>query len=305
MIAVPKKASTVILLRGKKNTGFEVFLLRRHEKAASWAGNFVYPGGRVDPHDGQQDIALSCRGLSREKAQQVLGASVPPEEALAYWIAAIRELFEEAGVLFANNQTGNPFLLRNASEREKFLLYRESLQKGLLTISEMVQKERLRLALDQLYYYAHWITPEALPQRFDTRFFVACHPARQQASHDQKETTAGTWISPQQALEENLKGSAVLSPPTLKTLEDLSRFQRIEDVLSSVTKTKILPVLPIFKKVAEQRMLLFPWDPDYKTFQQDTVPGPLDHGKPSSPGDNTTRLLFREGRWLPYCRHRS
>lgn len=304
-MAVPKKASTVILLRGKGNKGFEVFLLRRHEKAVSWAGNFIYPGGRIDPHDGRQDIVLSCRGLSREKAQQVLGGSVPLEEALAYWIAAIRELFEEAGVLFANDQTGNPFLLRNSSERERFLVYRESLQKGLLTISEMVQKERLCLALDQLYYYAHWITPEALPQRFDTRFFLACHPAGQEASHDQKETTAGTWISPQQALEENLKGRAVLSPPTLKTLEDLSRFQTVEDVLTSIPKTKIQPVLPIFKKVAEQPMLLFPWDPDYKTFLQDPVPGLLCHGNPSSPGDNTTRLLFREGRWLPYCRCRS
>jgi len=96
MIVVPKKAPTVILLRGKKSEGFGVFLLRRHEKAVSWAGNFVYPGGRIDPHDGRQDIALSCKGLSCEEAQQVLGGSVVLEEALAYWIAAIRELFEAA-----------------------------------------------------------------------------------------------------------------------------------------------------------------------------------------------------------------
>jgi 8-oxo-dGTP pyrophosphatase MutT (NUDIX family) len=302
MVAIPKKATTVILLREKKPEGFEVFLLKRHEKSSFMGGNFVYPGGRVDRDDGSSEICSLCRGITPEEAHQVLGGSIPPDESFAHWIAGIRELFEEAGVLFAYDQSGNPFNLKNPAEKERFSHYRDLLQKGNLTICQLAQEENLLFALDQLHYYAHWITPEARSERFDTRFFLARHPVGQEASYDQKETTVGLWLTPRKALEGNLKGEVILSPPTLKTLEDLSWFKGIDDVFYSLTKNEIRPILPILTKISGESFILFPWDPEYEMFRGGEIPVHIDHGRPSQPEDNTTRLILKEGHWLPYCR---
>jgi 8-oxo-dGTP pyrophosphatase MutT (NUDIX family) len=302
MVAIPKKAATVILLREIKPQGFEVFLLKRHEKSSFMGGNFVYPGGRVDRSDESSEICSHCKGISPEQAHQILGASVSPEESLAYWVAGIRELFEEAGVLLAYDKVGAPFRLKHPPQQEKFLNYRDLLQKGKLTICQMVEEEKLLLAADQLHYYAHWITPEARSERFDTRFFLACHPEGQEATYDQKETTIGVWFTPRKALEENLKGEVALSPPTLKTLEDLSRFRSMDEVFSSLKKNEIRPILPILTKISNDPILIFPWDPEYEIFRKGEISGQVDHGNPSCSEDNTTRLILKKGFWLPYCR---
>ena len=296
MVVTPKKAATVILLRGREPEGFEVFLLKRHEKSSFMGGNFVYPGGRVDREDGSPEICARCKGVSPVEAHQIFGRSIPPDESFAHWVAGIRELFEEAGVLLAYDRIGNPFCLQNPVEQERFLNYRGLLYKRNLNLLHLAQEERLLFALDQLHYYAHWITPEARSERFDTRFFVACHPEGQEATYDRKETTVGIWLTPQEALEENLKGEVALSPPTLKTLEDLSRFKGVGDVFSSLRNKKIQPVLPILTKVSNEPMIIFPWDPEYEKFQSGEMPLQIDHGRPSRPDDNTTRLIQRKGR---------
>jgi 8-oxo-dGTP pyrophosphatase MutT (NUDIX family) len=302
MVSIPKKSATVILLRDKNPEGFEVFLLKRHEKSSFMGGNYVYPGGRIDPDDGTLEICSLCKGISTEQVHQMFGGSIPSEESLAFWIAGIRELFEESGVLLTYDQKGNLFQPKNSVERERFLDYRGHLQKGKLTFYQLAQKEGLLLAMDQLHYYAHWITPEAMSQRFDTRFFLALHTIGQEASHDEKETIAGLWLTPQKALAENLEGEVVLSPPTLKTLEDLSRFKTINDLFDSIKTTEIRPILPILTKISDQSFILFPWDAEYEMFQRGEVPNHIDHGRPSQPGDNTTRVILKEDRWLPYCR---
>lgn len=302
MAVTPRKAATVILLRERQPEGLEVFLLRRHEKSSFMGGIFVYPGGRVDRDDGTLEVCNRCRGLSFEQAHRMLGDSIPPEESFSHWIAGVRELFEEAGVLLAYDQMGNPFQLRSRSEQEKFSSYRESLQKREITICDLAQEEKLLLALDQLHYYAHWITPEARPERFDTRFFLARHPAGQEAKHDQKETTAGLWLTPTEAIERHLKGGVPLSPPTLKTLEDLSRFGHIEEILLSLKEGETQSVLPFLTKVSGIPVILFPWDPEYEAFRDGEISNTTTHGRPSGLGDNTTRLLLKEGRWFPYCR---
>jgi 8-oxo-dGTP pyrophosphatase MutT (NUDIX family) len=302
MIAIPKKAATTILLRNKEPEGFEVFLLKRHEKSSFMGGNYVYPGGRVDREDGSLEICSFSRGITFDQAQSILGRAISPEESFAHWIAGIRELFEEAGVLLAYDQNGKLFQLKNRDERERFFHYRELLQKGKINICEMAQKEDLLFALDQLYYYAHWITPEARSERFDTRFFLTIYPLGQEATHDQKETTAGAWFHPLRALEKNLRGKIVLSPPTLKTLEDLSRFESIDEVFSSLKTNDIRAILPVLTKVESGDLLVFPWDAEYEIFQKGEIPSPINHGHPSQQGDNTTRLLMKQNRWLPYCR---
>jgi len=304
MAAIPKKAATVTLLREIKPEGFEVFLLKRHEKSSFMGGNFVYPGGRVDRNDGSSEICSLCKGISPEQAHQILGEPASPEESLAHWVAGIRELFEEAGVILAYDHSGTPLVLKNPSQREKLSHYRDLLQKGRSTIYQLVEEEKLLLAVDQLHYYAHWITPEARSERFDTRFFLACHPEGQEATYDQKETTVGLWLTPQKALEENLRGEVALSPPTLKTLEDLSRFKTIDEVFKSLKGNEIRPILPVLTKADNETFIILPWDPEYEVFRKGEIPGKIDHGRSSRPEDNTTRLILRKGCWLPYCRHK-
>jgi len=302
MPVTPKNASTVILLRDKKPEGFEIFLLKRHEKSSFMGGNFVYPGGRVDRDDGSLELCSLSKGVTFDEAQKILGGSFSPEESFAHWVAGIRELFEEAGVLLAYDQEGDLFQIKNRDEQERFSRYRELLQKGGLTICEIAQKEKLLFALDQLHYYAHWITPEARSERFDTRFFLARYPSGQEATHDQRETTVGIWLTPREALDENMKGEVALSPPTLKTLEDLSRFKTIEEIFPSLRNREIRPILPVLTKISSGPLLIFPWDPEYEVFRKGEIPSALEHGRPSQPGDNTTRLIQKEGIWHPYCR---
>jgi 8-oxo-dGTP pyrophosphatase MutT (NUDIX family) len=145
MGAVPKKAATVILLRDKIPEGFEVFLLKRHEKSSFMGGNFVYPGGRVDQDDGSLEICSLAKGMTFDDAQTILGGTFSREESFAHWIAAIRELFEEAGILLAHDDQGNLFRTRSRDEEERFLTYRELLQKGKISLCELAQREKLLL----------------------------------------------------------------------------------------------------------------------------------------------------------------
>ena len=349
MIVTPHKAATVILVREKTSKGFEVFLVRRHDDSAFMGGNYVYPGGKVDPVDQSTDVLSFCRGLSPERACEILGHLPSSEESIGYWVAGIRELFEEAGILLAYGApcaspwshstapmgrhlpsmvgTGRPKMAHSSSRlasrevsccrddfegkmlswvnrigQEKLLHYRESLHRKDFSLSHLAQEEKFFLALDQLHYYAHWITPEARSVRFDTRFFVALHPSGQEASHDQRETTHGLWITPHRALEENLKGEVILSPPTLKTLEDLSRFSSIDTVLRSLQGRNTSTILPVFVKLPSEILNVFPWDPEYNILRKGDMPPSIEHGRLSEPGDNTTRVVLRKGRWYPYCR---
>jgi len=112
----------------------------------------------------------------------------------------------------------------------------------------------------------------------------------------------GIWITPQKALEENINRRIALSPPTLKTLEDLSQFKTIDDVFTSLKKEEICPVLPILIKIYGEPTIVLPWDPEYEVFQRGDTPSSINHGRLSEPVDNTTRLILREGIWYPYCR---
>jgi 8-oxo-dGTP pyrophosphatase MutT (NUDIX family) len=304
MTVTPKNAATVILLRDKEPEGFEVFLLKRHEKSSFMGGNFVYPGGRVDRDDGSLELCSLSKGITFDEAHKTLEGTSSPEESFAHWIAGIRELFEEAGVLLAYDQKGSFFQIRSGNEQEKFFNYRVLLQKGKITICQIAEEEKLLFALDQLHYYAHWITPEARSERFDTRFFIARYPLGQEASHDQKETIAGIWLTPKKALEENLKGEVSLSPPTLKTLEDLCRFKTTNEVFHPLKNRDIQPILPILMKISDNPTIIFPWDPEYTLFQKGEIPSSINHGRPSQPDDNTTRLILKGSIWHPYCRNK-
>ncbi len=267
------------------------------------AGNYVYPGGTVDKSDDSEEV-LSCCVTGTSWGTN--NADRLSADLLGYRVAAVRELFEEAGVLLACRADGTPFRLSNDAEQGRLVDYRNKLNAGQLTIAELAKKEHLLLALDQLYYYAHWITPEANPVRFDTRFFVARHPLDQEASPDLKETTDGIWIAPRPALEANVQGAVPLSPPTLKTLEDVARFDALDSFLSSLQGSERKPpVLPVSVTIAGETVLIYPWDPEYEAYKTGVVDQAMleaSHGRPSTPSDNTTRLVYRGKLWLPYVK---
>jgi len=293
---------TLILLRDQDPAGFEVFLLKRHARSIFMGGNFVYPGGKLDKGDAAEEILAQSRGVYADQARQILGENDPENMSIAYWIAGIRELFEEAGILLAYAKNGQLLSIDDDTTRQRFNLHRHTLQKGEKTFLQIIKEENLTLALDQCFYYAHWITPEARNVRFDTRFFVARTIPSQEASPDAKETTEGAWLTPTEALQRNREGTAVLSPPTLKTLEDLSRFSTIQDLLTALPVTDKPPILPILLNPMSDEALIFPWDPEYDEFRNGRLIQPLDHGSLSGPFDNTTRLVLKDGRWLPYVK---
>ncbi len=264
-------------------------------------GNYVFPGGRVDREDGSLESCALTKGVTPGQAYRMLGEALTPEESMAHWIAGIRELFEEAGILLAYDRNQNLLHLKMPEERRRLEYYRSLLQKGQRSICQIASEMGLLFALDQLHYYAHWITPEARTLRFDTRFFLARYPEGQEASFDQRETIAEVWLTPRKALEENLQKKVALSPPTLQIMEDLSRFDTLEDVFSSLQKREIKPILPILKNLGEE-VLVFPWDPEYEVFARGDILSSVNHGRPSQPGDHTTRLILRQGIWYPYCR---
>lgn len=279
MATIPKKSSSVIVLREADKDGFEVLLLKRSENSVFMGGNFVYPGGIVDKNDSTDNNNFN-----------------------PFYVACIRELFEEAGILIARNRVNKPVSFSDGSLRTRFEIYRKRLQNGDITLQEIMQNEGLSLALDRLSHYAHWITPEARPLRFDTHFFITIMPEGQQASPDKNEITECIWTTPLKGLEENIAGRMVLSPPTHKILEDLLRFRTIEEIIGSLQDKDIKPVLPKLVFHDKGSFVVFPCDPEYDLFKNGSADIELDHGKPSTPFDNTTRVLFQGSRGIPYCK---
>jgi glyoxylase-like metal-dependent hydrolase (beta-lactamase superfamily II)/8-oxo-dGTP pyrophosphatase MutT (NUDIX family) len=208
-------AASLLLLRDG-DAGLEVLMLRRAERDGDLrSGAAVFPGGVLDPRDraahahavGPDDGAASAR----------LGVA---EGGLDYLIAAVRETFEEVGLLLADP-------LPEAARLAALAGWRERLQRGTASMAELCEAERLRLDLRGLAYYSHWLTPPGVPKRFDTRFFAALAPAAQQAEADYGEAVELMWLTPRAALDpaRELK----LLPVTRRTLQDLARFGRAAD----------------------------------------------------------------------------
>lgn len=300
-IVTPKKASTVILLRNN-DSRFDVFLLKRAQKNKFMAGNFVYPGGQIDKSDYEPEILNLTTGITEYEARTILEIEHDHMPALAYYIAGIRELFEEAGILFAYSEKGGLISFDEASTKERFELHREDLQSKRKTFLEILREEKLTLALDCLHYYAHWITPIERNIRFDTRFFIAMLMPGQKATADNKETTIGEWLTPTAALQKNLEGNIVLSPPTLKTLEDICKFKTASELIAAIPLMKKPPILPILIDPNGDEILIFPWDPEYEIFKADKTLKPFDNGSLNTSGDHTTRLILKDGRLLPYVK---
>src|SRR5258708_4669026 len=190
-VAVPLPAATILLLRDAPG-GLEVFMVKRHHQIDFVAGALGFPGGRVDK--GDSEAAL------RDHTD---GGGEWSDEMRAMGAAAIREAFEESGILLARDaDTGE---LLTARRLEGLGSFRQALEKRQVGLAEMLRSERLRLAYDQLVHFAHWITPENMPKRFDTHFFVAKSPLGHEGSHDGRESVDSIWITPQNAINDRKK----------------------------------------------------------------------------------------------------
>ena len=257
--ATPSPAATVVLLRDRPQGGVECLLMRRHLKSKFAAGDFVFPGGKIEADDNPDDAAAWCRGFDVADAARRLRLEDAPHAALGHWIGAIRETFEEAGLLLAVAADG-----REAGVlAPHFVAYRRACRADNRAFWSMVRAEQLRLATDQLVYFAHWITPEEQPLRFDTRFFAAPAPAGQEASGDDYEMTDLKWLTPAEAIDAHRRGEMSLRNPTVKNLMVFDGAGSTATALDRVRDREVTTIRPRIVMHGDQRQVLMPGDPGY------------------------------------------
>jgi 8-oxo-dGTP pyrophosphatase MutT (NUDIX family) len=242
----PEDAATVILLReskGEGGSGFEVLMVLRHARSQFVPDAYVFPGGRLDESDCSPVWWELCRGITPAVARELLEKSPSPERAMGAWVAGIRETFEEAGILLAVRRDGRPLDPHSRAENDRYCRYRRELIENRRTFLDMVKEESLLLAADELHYFSHWITPELLPMRYDVRFFVTRAPLDQNAVHDGVEVTEHVWRTPQAILSDFRIGRFNMVLPTLVTIETLTRFHTVDEVINSTNNKKIEGIL--------------------------------------------------------------
>jgi 8-oxo-dGTP pyrophosphatase MutT (NUDIX family) len=223
-----RDAATVMLVRDGAD-GLEVFMLKRNARSEFVPGTFVFPGGAVDNAD-RDDPGLPavCMGLDDAVASAMLNVD---RGGLAYWVAAVRECFEEAGVLLANDDSG-AVSFADDETHDRFEGYRAAVYSGDQRLADVVATEGLRLDLDDLRYVSHWITPIGPPKRFDTRFFLAMMPADQRPLHDGGETVESVWIRPAEALSLAEAGRFSMILPTIANLEPLADLASVAEAVA-------------------------------------------------------------------------
>ena len=259
-----KPAATVLLIRDKDGGGIEVFMLQRTFSAAFASGMFVFPGGKVDDVDSSVEIGELCTGLTDEEASAQLGIA---SGGLAYWVACIRECFEEAGVLLAKySGTGEVIRFDRDDIIEEFNKERENIHDGSLALLDLCKRENLTLTTDEIFYISHWITPMGERRRFDTRFFIARAPAAQYPLHDNGETIQSFWISPEEAIRRSHDKDLMLMPPTKANIEWLLPFRSTQEAMEAARALgKPQTILPKLKVDSDGRVLgiAMPGDPEY------------------------------------------
>lgn len=225
-----------MLLRESSDVGVEVFMMRRTTKAAFAGGMYVFPGGAVDAEDS------------------------------SYEIAAIRECFEEAGVLLARTATGTTVRFDDPVSHERFTDYRHVVHAGERSMTSVLSAEDLVAQSEELLWVAHWVTPFGEVRRFDTRFFVVAMPDDQTPLHDDKETVCSLWVTPLDALNRAQAGELLMLPPTIANLEFLATYSSVDEIIEAARKIGTPPkLLPKVKWRDDGRIeaLLMPGDVGY------------------------------------------
>ena len=249
-----RPAATLVLSRDTDD-GVEVLLLQRTWDAVFLPGYFVFPGGAVD----QQEAKARAHAHGPEDAEISQTMSLD-EGGADYMLAAVRECFEEAGILLAADRNGQLIGGDHPVHQD-----REAVFRGELSLAQLCQRHGLSVPLDRLAYLSHWTTPPGPPRRFDTRFFVTTAPAGQIASHDGTETIDHLWINPTQALEDHRSGKRLLGLPTLRTLRVLSDFDTTEALMryAHANPPEAYPSEPWPARKKDKPITLEPGSPAY------------------------------------------
>jgi 8-oxo-dGTP pyrophosphatase MutT (NUDIX family) len=264
----PLPAATVTLVRDS-DQGPEVLMLQRNFQSGFMPGMYMFPGGALDPSDYSEQACALCTGLDDATASGILKLD---RSGLAYWVAAIRESFEEAGILLACNTRGDIIALDEPVTIGRFRLHRHALNAGDQEFTTLLSGEQLRLAVDQLAYFGHWITPLGAPRRYDTRFFVARAPAAQEPLHDNVEAIAHVWVRPQTALAAHSRGEFDMRTPTRKTLESFAAFESVDALMQAMRGLNEIPAM-LPQITADGRRLL-PGEAGYEDAATTESPGP-------------------------------
>jgi 8-oxo-dGTP pyrophosphatase MutT (NUDIX family) len=238
----PRPAATVVLMREAQDAP-EVLLLRRSRRSGFVPGAYVFPGGRVDASDAAPGVIERLDGLDGDRAVRRLDLPAGDPPALAYYLAAMREAFEETGILVGTcGDAGGPPPTAAADETVNAL--RDDLMEERKSFAEVLQAMDARLDGGAMEYLAHWITPEPEPRRYDTRFFAARVPPGSEAIVDRREMTDALWVSPSVALHRQSQGSLPMIFPTIKTLEQLTKYSNVGDALRDIGSLRIRAILP-------------------------------------------------------------
>ncbi len=246
----PVDAATVLLVRDSAD-GIETFMVVRHSKIDFAGGALVFPGGKVDPEDGDPKLE-GRRGMKGSL----------PARLMALRVAAIRETFEEASVMLAR-KPGSAELIGPDRQARLVETYRDPLYAGDITMTEIVDAEDLELACDMLVPFAHWITPESRPKRFDTHFFLAPAPHKVDAQHDGTESVDSIWITPATAIVEAEAERYSVMFPTRMNLNVLGQSDNIEAALQAAREKTVVTVLPRSEKVKGGRIMRIPAEAGY------------------------------------------
>ncbi|MSP40217.1 MAG: hypothetical protein EXR70_17145 [Deltaproteobacteria bacterium] len=223
-MVVPRNASTVVLLRPDDSGGFELLLTRRPEEMRFLGGFYVFPGGTVHRDDFSANTLGRCRALTGDDARKILGSRHEPDEALGHWVAVVRELFEEVGILLCVNEAGDEIDFSAAATKERIEQQRQAIVKKQLDFGKFLESEDLFCDLSRAVYFDHWVTPEIYSMRFDTRFYVAVLPPSQIPLARSEEVTHSLWIKPLDALSRIDRHDFPILPPTTTVLHELGRL---------------------------------------------------------------------------------
>jgi 8-oxo-dGTP pyrophosphatase MutT (NUDIX family) len=251
--APPVPAATIVMLRDGDD-GLEVFMVVRHHQIDFASGALVFPGGKADAQD--FDPVL----------QDFLDGAADAADLRGSQVSAIREAFEECGILLARN-AGEQNLIsgERLAELERF---RNALHGGDVTLAEFLRGQGLRLACDQLVHFAHWVTPEMMPKRFDTHFSLAAAPADHLAVHDGHESVDSVWIRPADVLDQAGRGERTVIFPTLRNIERLAPYATVDEAMRAARAARIVRVLPWTEQRDDGNYLCIPTDAGYAVCEE-------------------------------------
>ena len=282
-MSTPRPAATVLLIRAEPESteeDFSLFFVRRNAQSAFMANAYVFPGGKVEPSDSEPDLLSRSTPLAARDLEEM---QLPYEVAMGYAVAAVRETFEEAGVLLATQSSGVPVCGDTEELQSRLESLRAQLNEGTISFSEVVAAEKWNLALDSMVYWDHWITPEQEERRFSARFFLAEMPPGFRPVHDSMETTDSGWFTPSAILERYEQDRLTLAPPTLRVLIELQEFGSLARVRQIMRERNVpQPNLPVAHRDGGAFYLLLPGDKDY----------------PNSSSTDLHRAKMVNGRWV-------